>query len=112
MKMYNFVTRLNVKPQDDGKYWISDYIPDHVVNTDTLDSALYFYFDFLRDNGIEISKTAQNSVDVERNALDPDQMGHITITGKTLFSNRSDNLNVEKYIDVTAFISAYIPCEL
>lgn len=100
---YIFKTDATMKEYNSEKYWIDrKIIRDKTINAENVNSALTKYREIVNDEGsVEISANALKTKEpiYKDTQKGPQQCGYC-ITGKTLISDRSANINCYQYIDL------------
>lgn len=101
--LYIFKTDATMKEYNSDKYWIDrKIIRDKTINAENVNSALAEYREIVNNEwAVEISANALKTKkpiykDTQKG---PQQCGYC-ITGKTLISDRSANINCYQYIDL------------
>lgn len=100
---YIFKTDATMKEYNSDKYWIDrKIIRDKTINAENVNSALAEYREIVNNKGsVEISANALKTKEpIYKDTKDGLQQCGYCITGKTLISDRSANINCYQYIDL------------
>lgn len=101
--LYIFKTDTTMKEYNSGKYWIDrKIISDKTINAENVNLALSKYREIVNNEwSVEISANALRTKQpiYKDTQKGPQQCGYC-ITGKTLISDRSANINCYQYIDL------------